>query len=254
MTVRTVAMLTAGGLAPCLSSAVGGLIQRYTELAPDVRIIAYTNGYAGLLRGESIEVTPEVREKAHLLHRFGGSPIGNSRVKLTNVADCVKRGLVQEGQDPLHVAAEQLDRRRRRRAAHDRRRRHQHHRRRPRGLPARERLRADRGRPAQDRRQRRRADPPVARRVDRRRAGLDLRPEHHRRAHLEPADAHRPRGHGPQLRVAHRRDRRGVPQLGRRAGVRARHRQRPPPLGRPRGLRARAPASTCTPRPTGCAP
>ena len=49
MTVRTVAMLTAGGLAPCLSSAVGGLIQRYTELAPDVRIIAYTNGYAGLL-------------------------------------------------------------------------------------------------------------------------------------------------------------------------------------------------------------
>src|SRR5690349_12869947 len=108
MTVRTVAMLTAGGLAPCLSSAVGGLIQRYTELAPDVRIIAYTNGYAGLLRGASIEITPEVREKAHLLHGFGGSPIGNSRVKLTNVADCVKRGLVQEGQDPLHVAAEQL--------------------------------------------------------------------------------------------------------------------------------------------------
>src|SRR6188768_2288326 len=108
MTVRTVAMLTAGGLAPCLSSAVGGLIQRYTELAPDVRIIAYTNGYAGLLRGDSIEVTPQVRERAHLLHRFGGSPIGNSRVKLTNVEDCVKRGLVQEGQDPLHVAAEQL--------------------------------------------------------------------------------------------------------------------------------------------------
>src|SRR6187397_2356261 len=101
-------MLTAGGLAPCLSSAVGGLIQRYTELAPDVRIIAYTNGYAGLLKGDSIEVTPAVRERAHLLHRFGGSPIGNSRVKLTNVADCVTRGLVQEGQDPLHVAAEQL--------------------------------------------------------------------------------------------------------------------------------------------------
>ncbi|QIM22743.1 pyrophosphate--fructose-6-phosphate 1-phosphotransferase [Phycicoccus sp. HDW14] len=108
MTVRTVAMLTAGGLAPCLSSAVGGLIERYTEVAPDVRIIAYTSGYAGLLRGEHVEVTPQVREQAHLLHRFGGSPIGNSRVKLTNVADCVKRGLVQEGQDPLHVAAEQL--------------------------------------------------------------------------------------------------------------------------------------------------
>ena len=29
-----VAMLTAWGLAPCLSSAVGGLIERYTEVAP----------------------------------------------------------------------------------------------------------------------------------------------------------------------------------------------------------------------------
>ena len=110
MPVTTVAMLTAGGLAPCLSSAVGGLIERYTEVAPDVRIIAYRNGYAGLLTGESVEVTDEVRAVAHRLHAFGGSPIGNSRVKLTNVEDCVKRGLVQPGQNPLHVAAEQLSR------------------------------------------------------------------------------------------------------------------------------------------------
>ncbi|MFV0462108.1 MAG: pyrophosphate--fructose-6-phosphate 1-phosphotransferase [Nostocoides sp.] len=110
MTVKTVAMLTAGGLAPCLSSAVGGLIERYSDVAPDVRIIAYTDGYAGLLKGEYLEVTPDVRASAHVLHRFGGSPIGNSRVKLTNVADCVKRGLVRQGQDPLHVAAEQLTR------------------------------------------------------------------------------------------------------------------------------------------------
>ena len=103
-------MLTAGGLAPCLSSAVGGLIQRYTEVAPDVRIIAYRNGYAGLLIGDSVEVTDEVRAVAGRLHAFGGSPIGNSRVKLTNVADCVKRGLVKPGEDPLHVAAEQLSR------------------------------------------------------------------------------------------------------------------------------------------------
>ena len=110
MPVTTVAMLTAGGLAPCLSSAVGGLIERYTESAPQVRIIAYRNGYAGLLTGDSVEVTPEVRAVAGRLHAFGGSPIGNSRVKLTNVEDCVKRGLVQPGQDPLHVAAEQLSR------------------------------------------------------------------------------------------------------------------------------------------------
>jgi diphosphate-dependent phosphofructokinase len=110
MPVTTVAMLTAGGLAPCLSSAVGGLIERYTEVAPDVRIIAYLNGYAGLLTGRSAEVTDEVRARAGRLHAFGGSPIGNSRVKLTNVQDCVKRGLVQLGEDPLHVAAEQLRR------------------------------------------------------------------------------------------------------------------------------------------------
>jgi diphosphate-dependent phosphofructokinase len=110
MPVRRVALLTAGGLAPCLSSAVGGLIERYTEIAPEIEILAYTNGYQGLLTGASIPVTPEIRAGAHLLHRFGGSPIGNSRVKLTNVADCVRRGLVEEGQDPRQVAAEQLTR------------------------------------------------------------------------------------------------------------------------------------------------
>jgi pyrophosphate--fructose-6-phosphate 1-phosphotransferase len=107
-TVRKVALLTAGGLAPCLSSAVGGLIERYTEIAPEVEIIGYLDGYAGLLSGRSLPVTDEVRASAHLLHRFGGSPIGNSRVKLTNVADCVRRGLVAEGEDPLHVASQQL--------------------------------------------------------------------------------------------------------------------------------------------------
>jgi pyrophosphate--fructose-6-phosphate 1-phosphotransferase len=107
-TVKKVALLTAGGLAPCLSSAVGGLIERYTELAPEIEIICYVSGYKGLLLGESITVTAEMRQHAGLLHRWGGSPIGNSRVKLTNVADCIKRGLVTEGQDPLSVAADQL--------------------------------------------------------------------------------------------------------------------------------------------------
>lgn len=101
-------MLTAGGLAPCLSSSVGGLIERYSEIAPDLELIGYRGGYKGLLLGDSLTVTPEVRSQAHLLHRHGGSPLGNSRVKLTNVADCVKRGLVKEGQNPLQVAAERL--------------------------------------------------------------------------------------------------------------------------------------------------
>jgi pyrophosphate--fructose-6-phosphate 1-phosphotransferase len=106
--VNKVALLTAGGFAPCLSSAVGGLIQRYTEVAPDIEIIAYRYGYQGLLQGDSIPVTDVVRERAGLLHAFGGSPIGNSRVKLTNAADLVKRGLVAEGVDPLQAAADQL--------------------------------------------------------------------------------------------------------------------------------------------------
>ena len=99
MKPKKVAILTAGGLAPCLSSAIGGLIERYTEIDPSIEIICYVNGYKGLLQGDSIKVTPEMRKKAHLLHRYGGSPIGNSRVKLTNVKDCLKRGLVKEGQD-----------------------------------------------------------------------------------------------------------------------------------------------------------
>ena len=108
MAVKKVALLTAGGLAPCLSSAVGALIEEYTRIAPEIELIAYQNGYHGLLRGDSIVITPEIRAHAHLLQSFGGSPIGNSRVKLTNIADCVARGLVREGQDPQQVAADQL--------------------------------------------------------------------------------------------------------------------------------------------------
>ena len=106
--MRKVALLTAGGFAPCLSAAVGGLIERYTELAPEVEIIGYRHGYQGLLLGDFIPVTPAVRERAELFKEFGGSPLGNSRVKLTNTKDLVRRGLVPEGSDPLQVAAERL--------------------------------------------------------------------------------------------------------------------------------------------------
>ncbi len=106
--VKRVGILTAGGLAPCLSSAIGFLIDEYTRKDPSIEIIGYVNGYMGLLKGQYLKVTPEVRKNALWLAEHGGSPIGNSRVKLTNVKDCVKRGLVQEGQDPQKVAADQL--------------------------------------------------------------------------------------------------------------------------------------------------
>ncbi len=105
---QKVALLTAGGLAPCLNSAIGSLIERYNEIDPSVEIICYRSGYKGLLLGDSYKVDAEMREKAGLLQKFGGSVIGNSRVKLTNIADCVKRGLVKEGEDPQKVAADQL--------------------------------------------------------------------------------------------------------------------------------------------------
>ena len=108
MQPKKIAFLTAGGLAPCLNAAVAGLIDRYTRLAPQVELLCYRSGYKGLLLGDSIRVTSEMRASASVLREHGGSAIGNSRVKLTNVKDCVKRGLVKEGQDPRKVAADQL--------------------------------------------------------------------------------------------------------------------------------------------------
>lgn len=106
--LKKVGILTAGGLAPCLSASIGYLIDSYTRKAPEVEIICYENGYLGLLRGNSLKVTPRVRQNWRSFVEHGGSPIGNSRVKLTNVKDCVKRGLVKEGQNPQKVAADQL--------------------------------------------------------------------------------------------------------------------------------------------------
>jgi pyrophosphate--fructose-6-phosphate 1-phosphotransferase len=105
---KRVALLTAGGYAPCLSSAIGALIETYDAQDHDVEIIAYRHGYHGLLTGNSVEIGPEVRANAAVLHRFGGSPIGNSRVKLTNDADCRKRGLIGPDETALEVAARRL--------------------------------------------------------------------------------------------------------------------------------------------------
>ncbi len=103
-----VALLTAGGYAPCLSSAVGALIETYDATDPAIELVAYRHGYHGLLTGNSVVVGPEERAGASVLHRYGGSPIGNSRVKLTNDDDCRRRGLIGEGETALEVAAAQL--------------------------------------------------------------------------------------------------------------------------------------------------
>ncbi|CUR60210.1 Pyrophosphate--fructose 6-phosphate 1-phosphotransferase [metagenome] len=105
---KRVALLTAGGYAPCLSSAVGALIESYDATDPSIELIAYKHGYHGLLTGNSLVIGPEERAGASLLHRYGGSPIGNSRVKLTNDVDCRRRGLIGEDQTALEAAAARL--------------------------------------------------------------------------------------------------------------------------------------------------
>jgi diphosphate-dependent phosphofructokinase len=103
-----IGILTAGGLAPCLSSSIGRLIMKYTEQIPEADIIGYLHGYRGLLLGNKIEITQKVRDNWALLCNFGGSVLGSSRVKLSNIKDCLEKGYVKEGENPLHVAARQL--------------------------------------------------------------------------------------------------------------------------------------------------
>lgn len=103
-----IAFLTAGGIAPCLSASIGALIEKYNEIVPKAELLGYLNGYRGLLLGNSIEIPSYVKENPDVLYRFGGSPIGNSRVKLTNVEDCKKHGYIKEGDLPLGIAANQL--------------------------------------------------------------------------------------------------------------------------------------------------
>ena len=103
-----IAFLTAGGIAPCLSASIGALIEAYNILAPEAELVGYLHGYRGLLLGNKIEIPESVREKMNILYEFGGSPIGNSRIKLTNAENCIKRGYIKKGEDPLKIAAKQL--------------------------------------------------------------------------------------------------------------------------------------------------
>jgi len=103
-----IAFLTSGGIAPCLSASIGRLTKNYLTAYPDAEIIGYLNGYKGLLLGHSISFPKSLLGNTDKFYQFGGSPIGNSRVKLTNIDDCIKKGYVKNGENPLEVAANQL--------------------------------------------------------------------------------------------------------------------------------------------------
>ena len=103
-----VAFLTAGGLAPCLSATIARLTKNYFENYNNIQIIGYLYGYKGLLLGKSVSIPKSIIHNIDNTYQFGGSPLGNSRVKLTNIDDCVKKGYIKKGQNPLEVAANQL--------------------------------------------------------------------------------------------------------------------------------------------------
>ena len=103
-----IAFLTSGGIAPCLSACVGRLTENYFKNYPEVEIIGYLNGYKGLLLGKSINFPKNIKNNIKNIYSFGGTPIGNSRVKLTNIEDCISKGYIQKGELPLDIAAKQL--------------------------------------------------------------------------------------------------------------------------------------------------
>ena len=103
-----VAILTAGGLAPCLSASIGALLDNYSKEIPEAELFGYLYGYQGLLKGDLFQFPSTNNIDVNQLFGFGGSLLGNSRVKLTNTEDCVRRGLVAEGDLPLRIAAKQL--------------------------------------------------------------------------------------------------------------------------------------------------
>lgn len=83
-----VAMMTAGGLAPCLSSSIAQLIRHWVQALAEEQITGlsfrmYRAGYKGLLTGDSFVVPESEWDTVLHLNWLGGSPIGNSRVKVS---------------------------------------------------------------------------------------------------------------------------------------------------------------------------
>jgi len=109
-----IGILTSGGLAPCLSTSIACLIESYKSVLENrpFTVRLYYNGYAGLLQTSSSQQLksedkslPEFLTKLKIL---GGTVIGTSRTKLTNPGDCVKKGLVTAGSNPLEIACFRL--------------------------------------------------------------------------------------------------------------------------------------------------
>jgi len=83
----TVGMMTSGGLAPCLSASIALLTKYWVKALREgkvksLKFVFYRSGYKGLLTGDSFVLPESDWDKCESLLYLGGSPIGNSRVKV----------------------------------------------------------------------------------------------------------------------------------------------------------------------------
>ena len=62
-----VAFLTSGGIAPCLSAAIGKLTEIYLQHHPEIEIIGYLNGYKGLLTGKSVRIPKSLKKHSTII-------------------------------------------------------------------------------------------------------------------------------------------------------------------------------------------
>ena len=106
--MKNIAFLTSGGIAPCLSSCIVRLMFQYKKKFDNVNFVGYLNGYKGLLTDNKIFLKLPDINKSDGIYEFGGSLIGNSRVKLTNINDCIDKGYIKKNEIPHKIAAEQL--------------------------------------------------------------------------------------------------------------------------------------------------
>lgn len=102
MTHMNVAMMTSGGLAPCLASSVAYLVEFWAKALKEGKISGltirmYIDGYKGVLTGDSTVLDPAMYDDCKCLHDVGGSPIGNSRVKVRNIGDKIFVFLLTSG-------------------------------------------------------------------------------------------------------------------------------------------------------------
>lgn len=93
-----IGMMTSGGLAPCLSSSVAQLVKYWVEALRNNKVASvsfrmYTDGYKGVLIGDSFLIPEQVYDEIDALNFLGGSPIGNSRVKVSLLRFCEKKYL-----------------------------------------------------------------------------------------------------------------------------------------------------------------